>query len=209
MKQMLTERTTAALVALAERPSGLRLAEVAKLTHAPLSSAQRTIESLLDEGLVVRVGDSRPTYRLAPEAPRRALAELAAWRLTAARAAEISQQVAALDGDAGLPRLDLAVRLRAALADPVGAEELNEMAERLIWWQGARQSLRRPERLIAQAMAIGTTADAELVERIFGQEALRAVLADAPAGVFSDRRWDSWHLRFGYRQTPPLPTRSA
>jgi hypothetical protein len=81
------------------------------------------------------------------------------------------------------------------------------MATRLAWWQPAAQTLRRPERLIAQAMAIGTSEDAERVEMIFGTEAMRRVLAGAPAGIFGSRRWDYWHLRFGYRRTPPLPTR--
>ena len=70
-----------------------------------------------------------------------------------------------------------------------------------------QQVLRRPERLVAQAMAIGTSADAEFVETVFGIEAMRHVLADAPAGIFDPRKWDYWHLRFGYRRTPPLPTR--
>ena len=83
------------------------------------------------------------------------------------------------------------------------------MAERLVWWQRAGQTLRRPERLIAQVMAVGTGADAEWVEAIFGTEAMRRVLAATPAGTFDPRRWDYWHLRFGYLRTPPLPTRSA
>jgi hypothetical protein len=56
-------------------------------------------------------------------------------------------------------------------------------------------------------MAIGTTEDAELAEHVFGEEAMRIALATAPPGVFDRRRWDLWHLRFGYRRTPPLPTR--
>ena len=209
MKQMLSERTAAALVALAERPSGLRLAEVAKLMGAPLSSAQRTVEALLDEGLVVREGASRPRYRLAPEAPADALSKLATWRLTQRRAAQIRQQTAAMEGDANLPRLDLEARLREALTSREAAEHIEDMAERLVWWQRVAQTLRRPERLIAQAMAVGTSEDAERVEAIFGTEAMRRVLAAAPAGIFDARRWDYWHLRFGYRRTPPLPTRPA
>ena len=209
MKQMLSERTAAALVALAERPSGLRLAEVAKLMGAPLSSAQRTVEALLDEGLVVREGASRPRYRLAPEAPADALSKLATWRLTQRRAAQIRQQTAAMEGDANLPRLDLEARLREALTSREAAEQIEDMAERLVWWQRVAQTLRRPERLIAQAMAVGTSEDAERVEAIFGTEAMRRVLAAAPAGIFDARRWDYWHLRFGYRRTPPLPTRPA
>lgn len=209
MKQLLSERTAATLVALTERPSGLRLAELAKLTGAPLSSAQRTVEALLDEGLVVREGGSRPRYRVAPEAPADALSKLAAWRLTQRRAAQIRQQTAAMEGDAKLPRLDLEARLREAMTSQEAAERISDMAERLIWWQRADQTLHHPERLIAQAMAVGTSEDADRVEAIFGTESMRRVLAAAPAGIFDPRRWDYWHLRFGYRRTPPLPTRSA
>jgi hypothetical protein len=114
-----------------------------------------------------------------------------------------------MEGDAELPRLELESGLRQALKDPQTAERLRGMAERLIWWQRADESLRRPERLIAQAMAVGTSDDADLVETIFGIEAMRQILAAAPAGIFDPRKWDYWHLRFGYRRTPPLPTRPA
>jgi len=209
MKQMLGERTAATLVALAARPAGLRLAELARLTGGPLSSAQRNIESLLDEGLVIRDGAHRPRYRLAPDAPADALARLAIWRLSPRRAFLIRQQVEAMEGDADLPQLDLGARLQLAMGNPETAERLTDLAERLIWWQRTEQSLHRPERLIAQAMAIGTSDDAGAIEAIFGIEAMRQILAAAPAGVFDPRKWDYWHLRFGYRRTPPLPTRPA
>ncbi len=209
MKQMLGERTAATLVALAARPAGLRLAELARLTGGPLSSAQRNIESLLDEGVVIRDGGHRPRYRLAPDAPADALARLAIWRLSPRRAFLIRQQVEAMEGDADLPQLDLGARLQLAMGNPEIAERLTDLAERLIWWQRAEQVLRRPERLIAQAMAIGTSDDADFVQAIFGIEAMRHVLNAAPAGIFEPRKWDYWHLRFGYRRTPPLPTRPA
>ena len=209
MKEMLSERTSATLIALTARPAGLRLAELARLAGGPLSSAQRNIESLLDDGLVVRDGERRPRYRVAPDAPAEALARLAEWRLQSRRALLIRQQVQAMDGDADLPRLDLSSRLQVAIEDPETKRQLMEIAQRLIWWQKAEQSVRRPERLIAQAMAIGTSGDADFVEAIFGIEAMRQVLAGAPAGIFDARKWDYWHLRFGYRRTPPLPTRPA
>jgi hypothetical protein len=209
MTQMLSERAAAVLVALAARPAGLRLAEISMLTGAPLSSAQRTVEALLDEGVLVRGGGGRPRYRVAPEIPVESLSQLAAWRLTPARAAQIRQQATAMEGEGEISHPDLDARILAALRDPETAARLEDMAERLIWWQSAAQALRRPERLIAQAMAIGTTGDAEFTESIFGIEALRSVLAAAPAGVFDPRRWDYWHLRFGYRRTPPMPARPA
>jgi hypothetical protein len=207
MKEMLTERTAATLVALAARPAGLRLAELARLTGGPLSSAQRNIESLLDEGIVIRDGERRPRYRVAPDAPVDALTSLAIWRLSPRRAFLIRQQVEAMEGDANLPRLDLGARLALAMENTESEGRLEDMAERLIWWQPAAQSLRRPERLIAQAMAIGTSDDADLVETTFGTDAMRQVIAAAPAGLFEPRKWDYWHLRFGYRRTPPLPAR--
>ena len=206
---MLGERTAATLVALAARPAGLRLAELARLTGGPLSSAQRNIESLLDEGLVIRDGGHRSRYRIAPDAPADALTRLAIWRLSPRRAFLIRQQVKAMEGDADLPQLDLGARLQLAMGNPETAERLTDLAERLIWWQRTEQSLHRPERLIAQAMAIGTSDDADAIEAIFGIEAMRQILAAAPAGVFGPRKWDYWHLRFGYRRTPPLPTRPA
>ncbi len=207
MKEMFSERTAATLVALAARPAGLRLAELARLTGGPLSSSQRNIESLLDGGLVIRDGERRPRYRVAPDAPADALTRLALWRLSPSRAFLIRQQVQAMDGDAELPRLDLGASLRLAMQDLKTTERLRHMAQRLIWWQGAEQSFHRPERLIAQAMAIGTSDDADFVQAIFGIESMRHVLAAAPAGIFEPRKWDYWHLRFGYRRTPPLPTR--
>lgn len=209
MRRTFSQRTAEALIALAERPSGLRLAELARLTGAPLSSAQRTIEALLDEGFVVRDGARRPRYRLAPEAPADALAALAAWRLPPRRVAQIRQEAAAMERGPDLAPLDLESRLGEAMGDPRDAASLADMAARLVWWQPPAETLRRPERLIAQAMAAGTSADAERMETIFGTDAMRRVLAGAPAGVFGSRRWDYWHLRLGYGRTPPLPTRPA
>jgi hypothetical protein len=207
MKGMLSERTAATLVALSACPAGLRLAELARVTGGPLSSAQRNIESLLDDGLVVREGERRPRYRLAPDAPADALSTLAQWRLLPSRARLIRQQVEAMASDAHLPRLDLDSRLQSALEDSDTKQRVIDMAQRLIWWQKAEQSIRRPERIVAQVMAIGTSDDADFFQTIFGLEAMRQVLAGAPAGIFDARKWDYWHLRLGYKRTPPLPAR--
>jgi hypothetical protein len=209
MSQMPNERTAAVLVALTGHPSGLRLADLARATAAPLSSTQRVVEALFEEGVVVRDGASRPRYRVALEAPVDALATLAAWRLPPGRAAQIRQRMAALDGEPKGLDTDLEERLRDAMNEPEAAAAITDLAERLVWWQPATRTLRHPERLIAQAMAVGASVDADRVETLFGIEAMRQVLAAAPAGIFDRRRWDYWHLRFGYGRTPPLPARSA
>ena len=204
---MLSVRASEALLALIEGHDGLRLGELAEVLDAPLSSVQRTIEGLLDEGVVIQVGTSRPRYRLAPEVPAGALAELASWRVSPPRARVVRQAAAAFGAPGSALDSELSTSLRTALDEEGVAVRLHGMARRLMWWMKPSDALGHPARLIAQAMAIGTTEDAELAEHVFGEEAMRIVLATAPPGVFDGRRWDLWHLRFGYRRTPPLPTR--
>jgi hypothetical protein len=205
MKDLLTDRTASVLTAIIAQKSGLHLSEIARLTHSPLSSTQRTVTSLLDEGAVVKVAAG--VYRVAPEVPAEALRELTAWRLTPKVASMIEQQVAAMTSGGPPPAPSAAAALKRAIEEPGTRKTLSEMAERLIWWQSAKASLKAPERLAAQVMAIGTSRDIEFVEGLFGEEALRAILASAPAGVFGARRWDYWHLHFGYKRVPPLPAR--
>lgn len=199
----LTDRTAEVLVALTACDSGLALSQIADVSRAPLSSVQRTVASLHRDGIVVQFGGRHPIWRLAPDAPAAALADLASWRLAPARAREIRQQVSSM---ADVPRSeDVAQRMAAALRDPELAQRLHMLASRLIWWQSASETLLTPERLIAQAMAIGTSDDTSLVRSVFGDDAMRQVLASSPAGVFGPQAWDYWHLRLGYAQTPPLP----
>lgn len=86
-------------------------------------------------------------------------------------------------------------------------EELRAVARRLIWWQDPETSLAQPERLIAQVMTLGTWEDVELIREVYGEDALRAVLASPPPGVFDARSWSYWHVRFGTEGVPPLPRR--
>ncbi|MFN9618414.1 MAG: hypothetical protein ACK55X_01715 [Synechococcaceae cyanobacterium] len=65
-------------------------------------------------------------------------------------------------------------------------ELLRPLAARLIWWQSAQQSLRHPDRVIAQ------------------------VLQRAEPGWFSPRSWTYWQQKLGLADSgsiPPLPRR--
>jgi hypothetical protein len=42
---------------------------------------------------------------------------------------------------------------------------------------------------------------------VYGDDALRSVLEDAPPGVFDRRSWAYWHVRLGFERIPPLPVR--
>jgi hypothetical protein len=80
-----------------------------------------------------------------------------------------------------------------------------------IWWQTPAETLRDPNRLIAQVMNLGAWRDTQALIAAFGSERLRAVLASAVAGHFEPRAWQYWHYRLGLAESeddmPPLPRR--
>lgn len=81
------------------------------------------------------------------------------------------------------------------------------MASRLVWWKGPDEALADERRFLAQAMTLGTWDDMQIVRSVYGADALRRVLADAPPGVFDRRSWAYWHAVFGIAPLPPLPRR--
>lgn len=84
---------------------------------------------------------------------------------------------------------------------------LNELAAKLIWWKGPDEALADERRFLAQAMTFGNWEEMAFVRSVYGDDALRAVLTDAPPGVFDPRSWNYWHLIFGQATVPPLPRR--
>ena len=84
---------------------------------------------------------------------------------------------------------------------------LRDLATRLIWWKGPDEALADERRFLAQAMTFGTWDDMQIVRSVYGVDALRTVLADAPPGVFDRRSWAYWHAVFGIAPAPPLPRR--
>ncbi|MEZ4596372.1 MAG: helix-turn-helix domain-containing protein [Chloroflexota bacterium] len=205
---MLSERAAEAIAAIIDAPNGLRLRDIAGGMDAPTSSAQRVLDTMLREGLVVRIEDGGPPrWSVAPDVPADALQALAEWRVTKPRADEIRARVASIVGV--LPELpDVEGLTEAALDDPAMHDRLARAARHLIWWKPAGDALRQPTRLIAQAMAQGTDEDLATIREAYGDEAMRRVLATAPPGVFSPKAWNYWHLRFGYRRIPPMPVRT-
>lgn len=84
---------------------------------------------------------------------------------------------------------------------------LEQVAERLFWWQTPQQALADPHRFVAQVMALGTDRDVAVAERRFGTGAFDAVLDQPPPGLFTPRRWNYWHVRQHRSPVPALPTR--
>ncbi|MEB3201079.1 MAG: hypothetical protein VKK62_11210 [Synechococcaceae cyanobacterium] len=97
------------------------------------------------------------------------------------------------------------------MANPaVDSDSLKSFAARLIWWQPVEQSLRHPDRVIAQVLELGTFEEGEQLRRALGDGRLATVLQQAEPGWFSPRSWTYWHRKLGLASSgalPPLPRR--
>ena len=94
--------------------------------------------------------------------------------------------------------------MRGSAADDA---RMHQLAEKLFWWKGPDEALADQRRFLAQAMTLGNWEEMAFVRSVYGDDALRAVLADAPPGVFDRRSWSYWHARFGITPVPQLPRR--
>lgn len=79
MGSILTEPVASTITVLDET-GGATLSEIARATGKPVSTVQRAVARLVESGVIEREG-SRGRLRFAAGSPRRALRELADWRL--------------------------------------------------------------------------------------------------------------------------------
>lgn len=84
---------------------------------------------------------------------------------------------------------------------------LRDLASRYVWWESPERALENRSRFLCQLLQLGTAEDVHSARRIFGDEALRDALRNAPAGVLDARSWNYWHLVLFGRPAPPLPSR--
>lgn len=84
--------------------------------------------------------------------------------------------------------------------------ELLRVARKVVWFESPEQTLADLPTFLTQLMVYGSDADVALVERHVPAAEFRKVLAQAPAGVYTQEAWEKWHRRFGM-PVPPLPRR--
>lgn len=89
MRSLLTEPVALTVLVLDET-GGATLTEIARATGKPLTTIQRAVDGLVAGNVVVR-DTPRGRWRFAAAAPRRALRELAEWRLGASSTARITR----------------------------------------------------------------------------------------------------------------------
>ena len=95
-----------------------------------------------------------------------------------------------------------------ALAFPESAKQLEIIARRVAWWKTPAEALANTDDFLCRVMTFGLWTDVAYVARMFGDDAMRRALKQAPAGVFDPPSWHYWHYRLGFDQVPGLPTRA-
>ncbi len=78
------------------------------------------------------------------------------------------------------------------------------LAKRYIWWEPPEKTLKNLPRFLSHSMNLATWEDQAWIEQHFPKTQLSLALATAPAGTFTPRSWNYWHVRLG-KPTPPLP----
>ena len=85
--------------------------------------------------------------------------------------------------------------------------ELLAVAERVVWFKPPREALADPVHFLAHVMTYGTVEDLRALQGVVGPKEFREALDHAPAGVFDERSWAYWNLKYGRSPAPPLPIR--
>jgi hypothetical protein len=84
--------------------------------------------------------------------------------------------------------------------------DLVRVARKVVWYDKPERTLADLNTFLAHLMVYGTTADVAVVEQYIPADEFRKVLANAPAGVFTQDVWRRWHERYGI-PVPALPRR--
>lgn len=87
------------------------------------------------------------------------------------------------------------------------SEGLRAIAERVVWFENADETLRYPKRFLAYVMTYGALEEIVNTKKYFSDLEFEAVLNDPPAGIFDVRSWNYWNCVYGRNPVPPLPKR--
>jgi len=98
-------------------------------------------------------------------------------------------------------------RQSAAISFQGLTPQLELIAKRVAWWKTPAEALANTNDFLCRVMALGLWADVTYVARMFGDDAMRQALNQAPAGVFDPASWHYWHYRLGFDRVPSLPRR--
>jgi len=91
------------------------------------------------------------------------------------------------------------------LAAPYPADLLR-IARKVVWYDQPEKTLEDLATFLAHLMIYGSSADLAVTAQYVPEEQFRRVLANAPAGLFTQEVWQKWHRQLGM-PVRPLPRR--
>jgi hypothetical protein len=80
-----------------------------------------------------------------------------------------------------------------------------ELGRKYIWWTPIGDKSHSEERIIAQAMNLGTFDDIRRLEKTLGHDRLADVMLRAAPGWISDRSWEFWRGRLSSTLGKTMP----
>ena len=98
-------------------------------------------------------------------------------------------------------------RQTTLVSSEVVTPQLELIAKRVAWWKTPAEALSNTNDFLCRVMTFGLWKDVAYVTSMFGDDAMRQALIQAPAGVFDLPSWHYWHYRLGFDQVPGLPKR--
>ena len=87
----------------------------------------------------------------------------------------------------------------------VATDLIVELGRKYLWWEPIGDEPHSEERVIAQAMNLGTFDDIRRLEKTLGTDRLAKVMLQAEPGWISDRSWEFWRGRLSIALGRELP----
>src|ERR1700730_477919 len=83
-----------------------------------------------------------------------------------------------------------------------------EFDRKYLWWRPADGGAHSDDRIIAQAMNLGTYDDILLLEQAVGRARLTEIMLHAEPGWISDRSWEFWRGRLSFATGVAIPNKA-
>lgn len=87
----------------------------------------------------------------------------------------------------------------------ISRETIAEFGRKYLWWEPVGDQAHSDDRIIAQAMNLGTYDDILLLEQTVGRPRLVEIMLRAEPGWINDRSWEFWRGRLSLATGAAIP----
>jgi hypothetical protein len=91
------------------------------------------------------------------------------------------------------------------ISDEEVRRHIAEFNRKYLWWEPVGDSPHSDDRILAQAMNLGTFDDIVQLESVIGTARLADIMKRAEPGWFSDRSWEFWRGRLSLATGEAIP----